>query len=200
MAALAGMIVSLPASAQNTVESIRKEYQEMQQHIKQMMDPESFVPKEFYNLIVHQNLPGTGPHEENIHLYYIEDEEDEDKIYAPHYLRFATTKYNYAARPFYEEFLYNKNGDVLFIYGRKFDNDVTKLYEFRMWYNGNRLLQVMVKSDESNYPDKPEFKDLYTGKTIPEQFTSECSELETEAKMMKDLFKDIESSRYSYSD
>ena len=61
LAASAGMMVSLPASAQNTVESIRKEYQEVQQHIKQMMDPESypesFAPKEFYNLTVHQNLP-----------------------------------------------------------------------------------------------------------------------------------------------
>ena len=200
LAASVGMMVSLPASAQNTVESIRKEYQEVQQHIQRMMDPESFVPKEFYALTVHQNLPATGPHQEDIHLYYNEDEDDEDKIYLPHYLRFATTKYNIAARPFYEEFLYNKKGEVIFIYGRKLDNDVTKLYEFRMWYDGNRLLQVMIKSDESDDPNKPEFKDMYTGKTVPEQFSGECNELEAEAQMMKQLFKDIDSSRYPYSE
>ena len=89
---------------------------------------------------------------------------------------------------------------MIFVYGRKLDNDVTKLYEFRMWYDGDRLLQVMIKSDESDDPYTPEFKDFYTGKTIPQQFESECYELRTHAETMQSLFKDIENMFYPYSE
>ena len=96
----------LTASAQHTVESIRKDYQSMHEWIALMSDnfPSDGIPPEYFDLRVVQNLPATGPHHENIRMYYGEQEpEEEGDPYPPHYLRFTTVKYNYAAREFYEE-------------------------------------------------------------------------------------------------
>ena len=60
------------ALAQNTIESIRKAYQEQKEAIAQMNDefPGEGTPPVYYHLHVSQNLPGTGMHHENVHMYY----------------------------------------------------------------------------------------------------------------------------------
>ena len=67
----------LTASGQHTIESIRKDYQGVQEWISQMSDnfPTDGIPSEYYHLRVEQNLPGTGPHHEDIRMYYGEEEE-----------------------------------------------------------------------------------------------------------------------------
>ena len=103
----------------HTIESIRKEYQSVHEWIALMSDnfPSDGIPPEYFDLRVVQNLPATGPHHENIRMYYGELEpEEEGDPYPPHYLRFTTIKYNYAAREFYEEYLYDDKGQVMFIY------------------------------------------------------------------------------------
>ena len=86
----------LKANAQNSVESIRKEYQNVHEWIAQMMPDEdgmSAWPPEYFDLHVVQNLPATGPHHENIRMFYGELEpEEEGDPYPPHYLRFVTAK------------------------------------------------------------------------------------------------------------
>jgi hypothetical protein len=98
---------------------------------------------EYYDLHVIQNLPATGPHHENIRMFYgKEEQEDEENYnpYPPHYLRFTTAKYNFAARQFYEEYLYDNKGQVIFIYAITPDVDENMtLYELRMWFNGKHL-------------------------------------------------------------
>ena len=109
----------LSVSAQNTVESIRKEYQNVHEWMAQMGDnfPSDGIPPVYFDLRVVQNLPATGPHQENIRMYYGElESEEEGDPYPPHYLRFVTAKYNFAAREFYEEYLYDDKGQVMFIY------------------------------------------------------------------------------------
>ena len=139
---------TLSASAQTTVESIRKEYQAVQQDIALMMpneDGETPSPPVYYDLNVSQNLPGTGPHHEHIRMYYNELDADEDEVYPPHYLRFTTAKYNFAAREFYEEYLYDAKGQVMFIYVLTPDvADDLSPYELRMWFDGKRLLRFRV--------------------------------------------------------
>ena len=66
--------------AQNTIESIRKEYQGVKGWIELMCDsfPADGIPPEYYELIVKQNLPATGGHEEIIRMYYGELESEEE--------------------------------------------------------------------------------------------------------------------------
>lgn len=186
---LALLALALPAAAQNTVESIRREYAEVQEHIRRMMDPEVMEPREYYNLHVEQNLPATGPHDVNIYMYYTEKPgQAEDVIYPEHRLQFATKKYNYAARQYYEEFLFDDKGQPMFIYSRYISNDVAHLYELRLWLDGQRLLRVMVKEDTAASREQPTFRDVYTGTAIPEAFREKCDELKDGAASVLHLF------------
>ncbi|MBR4367843.1 MAG: hypothetical protein IKP52_00885, partial [Prevotella sp.] len=103
---LLGVASYLPIDAQNTIESIRKEYQAVHEMMDLMTPDEDgnyAMPPEYFDLNVVQNLPATGPHHENIRMYYGElPPKYEGDPYPPHFLRFATAKYNFAAREFYE--------------------------------------------------------------------------------------------------
>ena len=194
----------LTANAQNTIERIHKTYQSVKEGITLMSEdfPSDGIPPEYYHLRVRQNLPATGGHEENIRMYYGElESEEEGDPYPPHYLRFATAKYNYAAREFYEEYLYDDKGQVMFIYALTPDvalGDVWP-YELRMWFDGKRLLRFNAKKYEEplTYIDistlkRGTFKDEYTGKTIPEKFSNEANRCKQSAKRYLTLFKAID--------
>ena len=74
------MAWTLTASAQHTIESIRKEYQSVHEWIALMSDnfPSDGIPPEYFDLRMVQNLPATGPHHENIRMYYGELEPEEE--------------------------------------------------------------------------------------------------------------------------
>jgi hypothetical protein len=180
---------AMTAGAQNSVESIRKAYQDVHKMIDQMTpDADGMweTPPEYFDLKVVQNLPGTGPHEEKIRMYYGElESEEEGNPYPPHYLRFTTAKYNFAAREFYEEYLYDDKGQVMFIYALTPDvGDELIPYELRMWFDGKRLLRFTAK--------KSTLKDVYSGLTIPELYLSEAERCQQRAQRYLLMFKGID--------
>ena len=206
---------ALCASAQkstagsNTVESIRKAYQEVHEMMARMTpDKEgmSAMPPEYFDLHVVQNLPATGPHKENIRMYYGElPPKEEGDPYPPHYLRFTTAKYNFAAREFYEEYLYDDKGQVMFIYALTPDVVLGEFtpYELRMWFDGKRLLRFMAKryDGQPGYLDismlrKSTFKEEYTGSAIPEKFREETGRLQRRAQRFLTMFKGIDDNTY----
>lgn len=198
----------LSVGAQNTIESIRKEYQDVHEMIVSMTpDKEgmSAWPPEYYDLKVVQNLAGTGPHKENIRMFYGELEpEEEGDPYPPHYLLFVTAKYNFAAREFYEEYLYDNKGQVMFIYAITPDvSDVNSIpYELRMWFDGKRLLRFTAKKAEGlesyEYDNlrNATFKETYSGKTIPELYQGETDRCKQRAKRFLTMFKGIDDNTY----
>lgn len=191
--------------AQNTIESIRKDYQAQKEEIAEMSEtyPYEKMPPAFYHLRVMMNLPGTGLHEENVRMYFGEQEQDDEENYnpyPPHYLSFLTTKYNYAAREFYEEYLYNKNGQLIFIYARTPDIDFGKVHELRLYYNGERLLRLNVKATAEGMDVEKikasDFKEVYTGTTIPGDYQDWCEQYLTKAMRFLDMFKSIDNTMY----
>jgi len=203
-------VVVLTAQAQNTIESIRKAYQSENEYIAMMCDsfPSEGIPAEYYHLHVAQNLPATGPHTEDIRMFYNEvepkNEEEEMVIYKPHYLRFATTKYNYAAREFYEEYLFDEKGQVMFVYAINPDvGDELIPYELRMWFDGKRLLRFQAKkyAGQPDYIDiaflrNATFKEEFSGTTIPEKYSRDTDHLLERAKGFLLMFKNIENCTY----
>ena len=192
------------ALAQNTIASIRQAYQNQKEVIGQMSDnfPSEGVPPEYYHLHVAQNLPGTGGHHENVRFYYGEERTEEDEIYPPHYLTFVSSKYNFAAREFYEEYLYDDKGQVMFIYARTPDVDFPKIHEIRLYFDGDHLLRLNVKeaddlnSFEDNAVSTASFKEVYTGTTIPEQYKEACSMYKSYARRFLEVFKAIDGNTY----
>lgn len=193
--------------AQNTIESIRQAYTEVHEWISHMMpneEGETGMPPEYYELNVIQNLPGTGPHREVIRMFYGEEETEDGVIYPPHYLRFATAKYNFAAREFYEEYLYDNKGRVMFIYAITPDADPNMTpCELRMWFDGKRLLRFSVKKYEGpkGYLDiatlsKSTFKEVYSGIDIPEMYKEEATRCKDRALRFLEMFKGIDRNTY----
>ena len=123
------------AQAQDLKKAIRAHYAEAKAYVDQVkkMEAEGFsypVPQ-YFSAHVKQNLPATGFHQEEVLMYYQERRDSDEQIYPSLYLDFAVKKYNFAAREYYEEYLYDEQGRIQFIYATSpildFEND----YEFR---------------------------------------------------------------------
>ena len=182
-------LAATSAMAQQTVQSIRERYNAIHEVIQQMTpdkDGETMLPKEYIDLDVYQNLPGTGGHNERIRLWYGYLEDGDDVIYPPRYLSFATSKYNYAAREFYEEYLYDEKGNLLFVYAKTPDVEHSDMYPFelRLWFDGKQLLRFNAKNHEG--------KEVYKGTKIPENFQSEVNRVKDRGVQLLEMFKGLD--------
>lgn len=203
-------LLSLVASlqclwAQNTVESLRQRYAEMKQRIENCTSTNLYDGAEFgefYHLETRQWLPATGGHLVDTYLYYNSVEpESEDVIYEPHYLSFATRKYNFAARNFYEEYLYDANGLPAFIYAydpmTSFrEGAPDREYEFRFYFSRGALIHAIIKSKGEG---DTAFKQEFAGRQLPERFSDCLSAYVGQADALLQLFKDIEAVEYNHA-
>lgn len=186
------------AEAQLSIEDIRREYANVKEHIARMSGefPEEGIPHEYYQLKVNQNLPATGPHFEDLRMYF-GHLDGEERIYDPHYLWFASTKYNFAAREYYEEYLYDDKGNILFIYSVYPDIVSGKFYDLRLYYNGSKLLKCIVKRKNM---DEMEYHEIYNGTKVPEEYVEMVDMLYAKGNANLQLFKQIEYVAYPYSE
>ena len=195
--------MTVVASAQQSIESIRKVYQAQKKTIAEMAEdfPYDGMPPAYYHLSVVMNLPATGLHRENIRMYFGEVEQEDEEEYDPypkHFLSFLTTKYNFAAREFYEEYLYDLNGKVMFIYAQTPDIEMGSMHELRLYLDGEKLLRLNVKEnkDVTSFDDTgvkaAGFKDVYTGTSIPEAYQEACRMYRQKARQYKEMFNKID--------
>ena len=191
------------AMAQNTVESIRQRYQSMKEYISTHTDQnlnDGAEFGEFYHLNVRQWLPATGGHLEDTYFYWGEVEDNEDLVYPDHYLEFVTTRYNFAARNYYEEYLYDADGNVAFIYAydpmkAMEDGADDKEYEFRFYMNKGRLIKGIIM--QKGY-EQQAFKEEWQGTKLPAKYADVYSGYMASANQLKELFVNIEKRSYSY--
>lgn len=183
------------------VENIRQRYTEMKKYVAthtghDLNDGADFG--EYYHLEARQWLPGTGGHIEDTYLFWGEVEGDAEEIYPRHYVQFVTKKFNYAARNYYQEFLYDADGHVAFIYAYdpmlELEGDANdKQYEFRFYFNKGHLLKAIVKS--KSY-DQQEFRQVWSGTTLKPVYQSNYDEYINAARTMRELFINIEKEAY----
>ena len=193
------MLCTLAVRAQQSINDIRKSYAEAKEHIARMSEnfPADGAPAEFYHLHAALNLPATGPHFEDIRMYFGEKDSDAEVIYKPHYLWFLTTKYNYAVREYYEEYLFDKSGQLMFAYGINPDVVFGELYEFRLYFAGQRLLKAIVKKKSV---DEKEYQEVYNGTKLPDELTETANYYRAKAKAYLPFFENIENITYPYSE
>jgi hypothetical protein len=200
-----GLFVATVGLAQNTVESIRQRYADAKEYARthtgtNLGDGADFGM--FYHLETRQWLPATGGHIEHTYLYYDEVEGNGEVIYKPHYLKFATKRFNYAAREYYQEFLYDADGSIAFIYAydpmTTFEGDDGDMqYEFRFYFSKGRLIRALVKRKAW---DEKEFRQVYAGATLKPAYQSEYDVLLSTSRAVRQLFIDIEKEEYSYDE
>jgi len=190
-------------SAQNTVESIRQRYAAIQDYIATHTGSNEYDGSdwsEYYHVESRQFLPGTGGHKEDIYMYW--NEREEEKVYPSHYITFATVKYNFAARKYQEDFLYDEDGKLAFVFGYDCDayNGETSLggeHEFRFYLNKGKLIRAIVKKrTDMTQP----FKEVYSGTTLPQAYRYFFENYQEKAEKIRQMFIAIEKEAYDYSE
>lgn len=125
-------------------------------------------------------------------MVYREKTKYDGQIYADLYLDFATKKYNFAARQFYEEYLYDNQGRIQFIYGLESDYGDVYQREYRFYFNQGKLIDVNIKSRAN---DGDTFKDVFSGNSVPKEYNSYYQGRISSAKSVMSIFKSIDASR-----
>ena len=196
--AFVGMMVCvLTVSAQDAVSTIRKHYTETQQMVAQYAEWEkegdwTMPCPVYYEVNIKQNLPGTGYHKEWIRLYFYEKENEEWEADEPMLFRnihFVTAKYNYAAREFYDEYLFDEKGNLEFIFARNADIDDFKGGEYRFYFKDGKLIKVIVSVRNL---ETEKYEQKYTGAKVPADYESDYNNYLGSAEHYKELFKTID--------
>lgn len=190
--------------AQNTMASIRQRYADMKEYINThngTNDNDGAEWMECYHVEARHFLPATGGHKEDVYMYFGEKENPNDLIYAQHFLKFVTTKYNYAVREYYEEYLYDEDGNIAFIYALQpwldIDGDKDLDYEFRFYFNKGKLINTIVKKrpiGENNFVEE------YSGATVRKAHQEFYQGFIAKSKAFMKMFKSMEEVMYNYSE
>lgn len=191
------MACVLTVSAQDAVSAIRKHYTETQEMVKQYAEWEkegewTMPCPMYYEVNIKQNLPGTGYHKEWIRLYFYEKENYEGQPGEPMLFRnihFVTAKYNYAAREFYDEYLFDEKGNLEFIFARNADIDDFKGGEYRFYFKDGKLIKVIVSVRNL---ETEKYEQKYTGAKVPADYESDYNNYLGSAEHYKELFKTID--------
>lgn len=199
---LIGMMACvLTVSAQDAVSAIRKHYTETQEMVKQYAEWEkegewTMPCPMYYEVNIKQNLPGTGYHKEWIRLYFYEKENEEWEADEPMLFRnihFVTAKYNYAAREFYDEYLFDEKGNLEFIFARNADIDDFKGGEYRFYFKDGKLIKVIVSVRNL---ETEKYEQKYTGAKVPADYESDYNNYLGSAEHYKELFKTIDAGTF----
>ena len=188
------------SQGQNTVESIRQRYADAKAYIEQHKGSNNNDGSdwaEYYHMEARHFLPGTGGHKEDVYMYF--NEKEVDAIYPPHYLTFATSKYNYAAREYYDEYLYDSDGKPAFIYAympmEEFEGHPDSMeYELRFYLSRGKLIKMIVKNRAN---DKLPFTEVYAGKTLKEAYKNVFAQYMAKAGAILKMFEAIENEAYN---
>lgn len=188
---------------QNTIASIRQRYADMKEYIKSHNgDNENDGAEwmECYHVEARHFLPATGGHKENVYMYFGEKENPNDEVYASHFLKFVTTKYNYSVREFYEEYLYDTDGNIAFIYAKHpylsfGENDEDMDYEFRFYFSKGKLIHTIVKKST---PEKGDYKEEYSGSTVKKIHQETYQDFLNKSREFMKMFNAVDHALYNF--
>lgn len=186
------------AQAQDVKSAIRQHYAEAKANIEQTKQLEAegdmYPVPQVFSVQVKQNLPGTGYHQEDIRMYYREEQDSAEQIYSDLFLNFAVKQYNFAARTYYEEYLYDKEGRLEFFYGSTPDigEVMTFEHELRFYFDKGELIEVLVKR---RLIEGGTFTTIYQGKTLPEEYKDYFESRMNASKGIMQTFKAINANR-----
>lgn len=102
---------------------------------------------------------GSG-YQKCVYNLYINDEECEDGNLNPA-LYFATASWNWAAREYYIETLWNKKKEPVFFFYKATSDDMKNLNEYRLYFTNKKLFKVLIRKDG---------KDVFSGNSVPKEY------------------------------
>ena len=196
--ALALSALSEPAGAQDYKKAIRQHYADAKTYVEDICaaasDGENYPVPRCFSTQIRQNLPGTGYHQEDISMYYREEFSSDDQIYPSLALEYATKKYNFAARNYYEEYLYDEKQQIQFIFATTPDlaPDADHTCEVRFYFRDGKLAEVLVKKRPLSGGEPTT---VYSGKNVPEEYSEYYRARYDSSELIKRLFLALDTSR-----
>ena len=143
------LLVSVVAQAQTgkaaqQVAQIRVRYQEA----KQMMANEGDDWLTQNHVVVNATYmcPGAGPRDESVKIYFTLDEDEDagDYVRTPYLI---LRSYNVAPRKFYEEYLYDAKGRLIFFYSSNDSYESETKDESRYYWQGGKLVHQQKQGE-----------------------------------------------------
>lgn len=195
MVMLLTMVGMLSVAAQDAVSVIRKHYAEAQKKVEEYEKAEkeegSNVFPQYFEVNIVQNLPGTGPHHKRIKMYYYENDNEDwqpDEPMLMRSLQFVTQKYNFAAREFYEEYLYDEKGNIEFIYCRDADMDDVG-GEYRLYFKNGKLFRALLSIRN---PETDTYEQKHSGTNMPKEYEEYYKVCMYKVAKFKNLFDELD--------
>ncbi len=189
----------------DTLFNIQKDYNETKEWIDGMGDPYTFpegmsddkpnVPA-YYMVDIEENYPGTGMHHEKVYIYHSDQEGiSGEEVFPPQRIVFAKTNYNFAARNYYEEYLYDSKGRIEYIYASHCVDNVFPDTEFRLYFKSGKLIKLIVMSRKLTESEELEIS--YIGKKVPERYADTYNSLLHKSGLIKKMFEAINGYQYN---
>ena len=187
------MTFGAPTIAQN-VETIRRDYNAAK-HLEKRQQGDDASDINVFQTKVYKTWPGSGPHAVEVAMYCREHGPDKDySAYLDNAICFVTTSYNVAARSYYEEYMYDVDEKIEFIYARGVDDsgdmESWTEYEYRFYFGANGVIKLIVK--RRPFGDESQFAQEYSGATVPDKYKAKLKELQSSSKYFKDLFDTLD--------
>lgn len=179
-ALLLGVITT---SSAQTVETIRKDYNEA----KSLQNSE--IPKNNYQVVINKMYGGSGPHKEVVTMIPHVDYDDENNpgvpIFTPYLI---TSKFNWGAREYYQEFLFSDKGQVEFIYAKGVDENDFSEIEYRFYLNSSSVIKLIVNRKNAN---DNKFTQEYSGTSVTPKYKNDYDQYINNASSLLKLFQSI---------
>ena len=188
-----------------TVEAIRKHYTELKEVTDRMVaaysdkgvDVDGPIedyydePPAYFETTVRQNLPATGPHKETFRFFYYEYEDYEAEG-GPEFWRkihLATVAYNFAAHNYYEEYLFDEEGELMFIYARTCDTNMYEQVDFRFYFDKGKLIHSIIQGRDRE-------DEAFQPIPMQERFKPYVEQYTRYAQTVKDLYDAIDTAEH----
>ena len=97
--------------------------------------------------------PGAGPRNESIQFYFTLDEDETSDSFYSRTPYLITRSYNVAPRKFYEEYLYDAKGRLIFFYSSNDSYESEAKDESRYYWNTSAKLVHQQKQGETLYSE-----------------------------------------------
>lgn len=179
------LLITIRSVGQNTESSIRELYNNMLTRVKDMRAGE--YPASLVDLTLKRNLSGSGPQAVKQTICFVDDYDYETSTQTLQ-TQFVTLSYNYAARQYYEEYLYDEDENLVFAYCRHSKDDMSGMFEVRIYLDKNEVFTLLVKEKKEG---EKQYTQTYKGSKITPEYTDIVNSLKATGKENTELLKNI---------
>ncbi len=173
------------------ITKIKQLYNDAQENIAYQKNGD--IPEDNIHLVINQNMPALGPQTYDYNFYFTLDYSEEEPGEYFHTLCFVNRSFNFAQSAFYyEEFLYDKNGDLVFYFLRM---KAAFCFELRCYFKDENLIKILIKEVNSDGDCENSNDYVITHQSVnevPYNYEEYVNSIKPASEKIKNIFKTID--------